>query len=342
MGHRFLEHQKELIDKELEEVLPDYTEDPGLDGKFPYVIEGMLPANQLHLLGGPSGGGKSTLAFQMLDALHNGTPFLGRRTRQMKIAYVSGDRPTASVEETQDRCRVAFPTFSLVDESLDTQDLVSKVIPRLTAVCGHRPNFIYVDGFTSMVPGGFQNNYAIVARWLASLQRYCWKQKITILGACHTTKTKENEKFTNPRQRILGSVSWGGFSETVLIIEPLDDDITRKKRMLYILPRNHADEHMVLTLTPEGRLQVPDKVERAESITGFVMESVLESYDPGTQVLYSGLRDLALGKGLSLRTFNRWLAKYVEQGKLVRKLKGIYVIPGSPESPAQTEAPSIQ
>jgi hypothetical protein len=286
----------------------------------------MIPANQVHLLGGPSGGGKTTLAFQMLSALMTGEPFLGRWTRKVKVAYVSGDRPAESVLETQDRCGVSFPIFSAVDETLVGEDLITKIFPRLTAACGgERPDVIYIDGFTAFVPGGFLNNYAIVAKWLASLQRWARKMKVTIIGACHATKIKEGEAIKNARQRIAGSVAWAGFSETVLIIEPLEDDKDKAKRIVHILPRNHAEEQMILKFNAEGRLQLPDKVAHQETVTEFIMDGLLENKKLGDEIVYSELRDLALSKNLTLRTFNRWLAKYVETGRLVRSRKGIYV-----------------
>lgn len=317
-----LSRQKQIVDAQVAEILADAPQETRLR----YIVDGMIPANQLHLLAGPSGGGKTTLAFQMLGALTTGEPFLGRWTRPCKIAYVSGDRPAESVLETQDRCEVAFPIFSAVDENLVGEDLLTKIFPRLTAVCGgERPDVIYIDGFTAFVPGGFLNNYAIVAKWLASLQRYARKMKITIIGACHATKTKEGEKFTNPRQRIAGSVAWAGFSETVLIIEPLDDDKSKEKRIVHILPRNHPEETMILRFNAEGRLTLPDKVVHQETLTEFIMDGLLEKFKLGDTLLYSKYRDDAISKGVSLRTFNRWLAKAVETGKLTKTGKGIYV-----------------
>lgn len=314
---------RDLADAEAAEILADVPE----PSRLPYLIEGMIPAGQVHLLGGPSGGGKTTLAFQMLGALVKGEPFLGRQTRQVKIAYISGDRPTLSVLETQDRCGVSFPVFSAVDENLVGEDLITKIFPRLTAVCGgEKPDVIYIDGFTAFVPGGFLNNYSIVAKWLAGLQRYCRKMGITIIGACHTAKTKEGEKFTNPRQRIAGSVAWAGFSETVLIIEPLDDEKAKDKRIVHILPRNHSGENLILKFNSIGQLTLPDKVAQAETITSFVMDGIMSQLKPGTQVLYSYLHDAAIAKGVNARTFNRWLVKSVEDGSLRKEKRGIYVV----------------
>lgn len=334
-----LARQREIVDAQVAEILADAPQETRLR----YLIDGMIPANQVHLLAGPSGGGKTTLAFQMLSAMIKGEPFLGRWTRKVKVAYVSGDRPAESVLETQDRCGVTFPIFSAVDENLVGEDLLTKIFPRLTAICnGERPDVIYIDGFTAFVPGGFLNNYAIVAKWLASLQRYARKMRITIIGACHATKTKEGEKFTNPRQRIAGSVAWAGFSETVLIIEPLDDDKAKDKRIVHILPRNHAEENMILKFNAEGRLTLPDKVVHQETLTAFIMEGLLDKFKLGDEVVYSTYRDEAMGKGISLRTFNRWLAKTVELGTLVKTGKGVYVYSKPSESTEAPPTPQVQ
>lgn len=328
--------QREIVDAQVAEILADIPQT-----RLRYLIDGMIPANQVHLLAGPSGGGKTTLAFQMLSSMITGEPFLGRWTRKVKVAYVSGDRPAESVLETQDRCGVTFPIFSAVDENLVGEDLLTKIFPRLTAICnGERPDVIYIDGFTAFVPGGFLNNYAIVAKWLASLQRWAHKMRVTIIGACHATKTREGEKFTNPRQRIAGSVAWAGFSETVLIIEPLDDDKAKDKRIVHILPRNHAEENMILRFNAEGRLILPEKVAHQETLTAFIMDGLLEKFKLGDTILYSKYRDDALAKGVSLRTFNRQLAKYVETGKLVKAGKGTYVY-SEPSKPAETTEEAI-
>jgi hypothetical protein len=296
----------------------------------------MIPANQVHLLGGPSGGGKTTLAFQMLNALISGEPFLGRWTRKVNVAYVSGDRPAESVLETQDRCGVSFPIFSAVDENLVGEDLITKIFPRLAAVCGgERPDLIYIDGFTAFVPGGYLNNYAIVAKWLASLQRWARKMKITIIGACHTTKVKEGEKFTNPRQRIAGSVAWAGFSETVLIIEPLDDEKDKAKRVVHILPRNHAEERMFLKFNSEGKLTLPDKVVHQDAVAAFIVDGLFDGCKLGDEIIYSTYLDAALAKGVSRSTFDRYIKKLLEEGKLARSKKGVYVYSSDPAEAAE-------
>ena len=287
-----------------------------------YLIDGLLPENQIHLIGGPSGSGKTTLMFQMQQSLTTGVQFLGRKVnRTVRWAYVSGDRTAESVGETQARCGVAFPVFSLVDENLIGEDLCGKIIPRLTHVYGYRPDFVYVDGFTSLVPEGKFNDYKTVARWLGGIQRYCKMKKIVVMGACHTTKTKEGEKFLNPRQRIAGSVAWAGFSETVMIIEPPDDHREDHLRVLSLLPRNQASEHIRLRFNQGGILVMDESEERRDMAADFILSEMLV---PGGSIEYQVLLSAAGAKGVSRTSLDRWLRGLVESGGLVREKKGVY------------------
>jgi len=303
------------------------------DGKTVYLVEELLSEHRVHLIGGPSGSGKTTLMFQMFDAMAKGEPFLGRQTTPVKLAYISADRSTKAVRESMQRVGVDLPVFSLVDEAMVDADLIDAIIPRLTTCCGYRPDFIYIDGFTVMVPGGHMNNYVIVAKWLARLARYCERMKITILGACHTTKTKEGEKFLNPRQRIAGSIAWAGFSETIIIIEPPDDAKSDATRLVSLLPRNFAAEHLTLTFSSEGRLVAPAKIQHQDEAANFLMDSVMEAFSEGEEVTFQQLWNLGEKKSMNKRTFERWITKYVGCGKLIKQSKGVYVIPG-PSEPA--------
>ncbi len=329
----------ENMNEELEFEFEDRPEDLvdlehlGLPAPTKYVVEDLLSIGRVHLIGGPSGGGKTTLMFQMYEAMFKGEPFLGRRTRPVKWAYIAADRTVASVHEAMRRVGVVFPVFSLVDHDLIDKDLIDMIMPRLTSSCGHKPDFVYIDGFTAMCPGGSLNNYILVAKWLARLARYCERMGITILGACHTTKTKEGEKFLNPRQRIAGSVAWAGFSETVIIIEPPDDSKSDATRLVSLLPRNHPAEHLTLTFDSKGRLSPPDKIKHQEEVTSFLMDGIMENFTAGEEVSFRQLWGLGEKKGMNKRTFQRWLMRYVGCGKLIKQSKGAYVIP-KPSEPA--------
>ncbi len=301
-----------------------------------YIIEDLMPSNQVHLLGGPSGAGKTTLAFQMLNALREGTgSFLGRKIlRPMKIAYISADRASNSVEETLDRVQVDFPIFSIVDKALEGKSLIDDVFPMLTSTYGYRPDFVYIDGFTGLCPDGTVNNYLAVASWLAALQRYCQSKKITLVGACHTSKIREGEEIRNVRQKVLGTVAWAGYSETIILIEPPEKtEVSDSKKAVYLLPRNRP-EQKIFVFMEDGKYVLHGSVAESEEASDFILETILPetALTPNRAVDHKSMWAIAERKGVNRRTFDRYLTKLVERGKLRRKGKGVYVVPEEGET----------
>ncbi len=313
-----------LNTRELEAELPDMPlEDPETS-----YFEGLFPKGQVHLIGGPSGAGKTTVAFQLYKALSTlGGEWLGRKTVPAAWAYISGDRATNSVHITQRRLGVDFKVFSLVDHGMVGSDLIGDVMPMLTKFYGYRPNFIYIDGFTGMCPQAKINDYGTVSQWLAKLQMFCQRKNITILGAVHATKTKEGERYTNPRQRVAGSVAWAGYSETIVIVEPPDGDKDDGHRSILLLPRNSVSDNVTMEFNQVGNLEVSNLSNDARGAEHFVLGNVLAGMDfkPGEEFYYLRLWTKAKEKGVNRRTFDRWLAKKVELGEFKRVKKGIYV-----------------
>lgn len=266
--------------------------------------------------------------FQMYKALEDGKPFLGRRTRKVKWAYISGDRPEASVRETMANMGVDFKVFSLVDRALIDANLVSIIIPQLTRFYGYRPNFIYIDGFSALSPDGKFNDYRNVAMWLGELQRYCSSKGVTILGACHTTKTKEGAKFLNPRQRIAGSIAWAGYSETIVLVEPFDEEAKGSQRMISLLPRNHTQEFLTLQFNDQGFLEDPPEAKEREKEASAAEKAIptILTLVPGSTLDYRACMEAVMAAGHSRSTWDRWLARQVEDGKLIHPKKGIYVV----------------
>lgn len=289
------------------------------------VVEGLLPEGRLHLIAGASGSGKTTVTFQLWEAFQKGEPWFGRMTLPVDWAYISGDRSADSVYDTMRRLGISFPVFSLVDENLVGEDLIGKILTRLPKFFGGLPNFIYIDGFTALVPGGYLNSYSIVAKWLAALQRFCSKKGVTILGACHTTKVKEGEKFVNPRQRIAGSVAWAGFSDTVILVDA-DDEEGSEYRTLGLLPRNGKEEFVRIRFDDTGKLILAENADKAVSAAAgeFLFDNLLEQYLPGDEVYSPRLQEAAAGAGIKTRTFWNYVETAVAAGKLVKVRRGVY------------------
>lgn len=296
-----------------------------------FILDKFLARRQVNIIGGASGAGKTTLIFQLMKASAEGGTFMGMPVPKLNWAYVSGDRTAESVEETQKRLGFKFPIFSLVDRSLVNADLMKKIIPVLPAFLGEqllgpgqiiKPDVVYIDGFTSLCPDADMNNYGGVAKWLAALQRFCVRNDLTILGAAHATKVKEGERIMDPRQRIIGSTAWAGFSEDVIIIDNLYKKEDEGARLIHLLPRNGAERSIRATFQ-DGYL-VPDLTEDPKvSVSEFTLEPLLV---PGAKFMGIDMEHAAKKKGVSRATYYRWLNKLVKSGRLKKGNKGEYIV----------------
>lgn len=219
-----------------------------------YLIDGLIPEREVSLLAGPSGGSKTTWLFQTLQLWRAGQPVHGHGSHPCPFVYISVDRSQESAEETMERVGIDPKTVPLVRGVEDDVIGIEQAM-QLSRVLVPDVRFFIIDGFATLVPGGKTNDYATVAKFLRGITRMCKKHDITILGIVHAAKTKENEKYLNPRERILGSVAWAGFSETLFFIEPTaPDNAVDKNRLLEILPRQAAQEKFELELDGRGRL----------------------------------------------------------------------------------------
>lgn len=287
-----------------------------------YIIEDLFSCNNVHLIGGSSGSGKTTLVFQMHKAFLHGEDFLGRRTKPVKWGYISADRSVRSVQETQERLNTFFPIFSLVDRHMTGSSLTNQILPSLPSFYGYKPNFVYIDGFT-LLPGN-ANDYQNVAKWLADLTCYCDSKNITILGACHTAKTREGEAFEDPRQRILGSVAWAAFTEGAIVIDKVPGEPA--KRMVHLLPRNKPEEHNIaMMFGDDGYLKPVGKLAHQEEVADMILGPLIGT-EPGP-LDYKALLAKATRAGVSRRSFDRHLAKMVDDGKLTHTGRGDYEVP---------------
>jgi hypothetical protein len=70
-----------------------------LDVKIEYVVEGLIPQGMNTLFYAPSGLGKSTVATQLVQAVRDGTPFLGLPTTKSEVFYLDYENPLATIVE---------------------------------------------------------------------------------------------------------------------------------------------------------------------------------------------------------------------------------------------------
>lgn len=272
-----------------------------------YLIENILPENELHILAGPSGAGKTRLLFQALREWQQEGTFLGFKCAQFpETLYLACDRSQDSIEETLK----SFPGLRLNWHSVRG---VSSVI-ETTLVKFPKATFIIIDGIATLVPDGKINDYYTVSKFACHLGHLCTTKQLTMLGLGHSNKTKEGERYPDPRQRILGSVAWAAYTETIFNLEPLapDNTATVKTRRLFIGPRNHAEHEIRLEM--QNGLFVPafnpiieeaPKFSKSESVVYGIIGTL------GTAQRQQIVAE-AVKLGLSVRTIDRCIQSLVK------------------------------
>jgi RecA-family ATPase len=287
-----------------------------------WAIETILPTREVHLIGGPSGVGKSTWIFQMLADWKEGKPIFGLKSNPGNFIYVSCDRSDQSVGMTMDRVESKFPCFSVVNRKMvgkSYRDILN------AALAGNKDvKLIIMDGMTSLCPGGKINDYQVVSIFLNSLTMFCIENNVAILGSVHTTKTKEGERILNPRQKVVGSTAWAAYSDTIFIMEPADSTDESSKRVLEIMPRNSKHIRKMLQFTDAGRLEEVDTDAPVQAGGDFLLEMFVDNLPFNEDIPAKLFVDAAKANNVPIRTQERGLAKLVEAGKLTHPGKGIY------------------
>jgi len=278
-----------------------------------YIIDEILPAHEVHLVGGPSGAGKTSLTMQLLKDLRLNQLIFGKQSHSVPLVYVACDRSLEATKRTITRLGVTldFPIISLIGSGIkrDIDNVVSNAL-RL------EPNMrlLVIDAIGALTPGGKINDYQVVGDFLIHCSEICRAKGITVKGLGHSTKVKEGEDFKNPRQKFLGSVAWGGFSETMIYIEPSDpSNPTDPNRTIMVLPRNSPSLVLEYAFDQLGRL-----VPAGDISADLTLDVNLLKVPEGVPITTPQILEWAKPAGIPKRTVERWISDAIKSGKLER------------------------
>lgn len=280
-----------------------------------FLIEDILPAYEVHLLGGSSGAGKTTFLFQTIGDWQEGKPVLGHESNPRPYVYVSIDRSRTSVHRTLTRLGLQGKiTRMICREDLPGGCGLGAVVKTARQAYPDVEVF-FIEGFQTLV-GDKGNSYTPVAALLSATTAFCAEQKITIVGICHAPKLKIEEGFQHPRELIMGSTAWGAYSDTVITME-----LNEKTEIISvnIMPRNARKETHEFVFGENGVL-VPVTGKVANLLSKVILSQAIDSYIRRAEIL-----DWANGMGISERSAERVIADLSKQGYLTSTLtRGTY------------------
>ncbi len=286
-----------------------------------YLVDRIFPTNEIHIIAGASGVGKTTWAFQMLDDWRKGLPVLDHASHPVPFVYVSCDRSRQSVNTTWER--VGVEPMPYVD-GRGVSRCENGFAAVLEAARRKEPNvrFLFIEAISLLVPGDNINQaYRNTADWLASTSKALEKEDLTILGTAHSPKQRANDQILDPRQLILGTVAWAAFAETIIAIQRLSpksaDD---QRRTLMVLPRNSREELFQFGIDDNGRF-VPQEVETVETVMDMLVSQIPFDRD----IYMEELRELAEKAKIDGEpALRRWIKKAEEKRLIYRLDQGVY------------------
>jgi hypothetical protein len=161
-----------------------------------YIVEGFLPANDLSVIVGDSGRGKTPLAYQLGISIAAGVPFLGMRTEQSPVLYFDLENGRSKRPPLAENiCRALkldqVPDgFRIVEEGCELSGVRK-------AVEHYKPGVVLVDTLRALAPDAEDNNSAM-GRFLKESRGIAQDNQCAFVYLHHINKPREKDAVPHP------------------------------------------------------------------------------------------------------------------------------------------------
>lgn len=183
---------------------------------------------------------------EVLQQWEQGLDILGHISHPCPWLYVSGDRTEIEAIGTLTSLGInpstipIFPAFGLLP-AISHMDILREAEKR-------EVNLLVWEGFGRYVESNAGSS--AVSRWLNMI---AWRlthnedqssrsTPLTIIGVMEQPKTRPQNQYFNPRQRISGPAAWGHSASTIILIEHEDKECRGPLRKLGIYPHHSGPE----------------------------------------------------------------------------------------------------
>lgn len=312
--------------------MPSFEEVLAMSREDTFLVDAILPKGYIHLVVGPSGVGKTTWLLQMLNDWCVGKPVLGFRTFPLKSdewAYISGDRSLRDLSKTMNRLGVNLPNVYM-DSVVDNKNIqdIDDVLMR-----SKRLQLVILDGMAGFVSD--TNKYKVVRDFLGVLNDWCERTgryeggegfKRSMMATMHSPKQKEKDRYMMGRDQILGSVAWGGYVSSIIVLHhKLDKQgVAGKIRLVTVEPRNAEPFTIQYAMGATGLVAQQEEAEAGRSLR---LWSFLEGRGVGREFARPELLDyLSEGESLSRGQMDWILKGLVADAYITMSKKGLYTI----------------
>ena len=299
-----------------------------------YLIDRIVPKRQIHLIGGPSGAGKTTIAFQVLNDFQAGKDVFGYKSSPEPIIYIASDRDDEETLRTLDRMHIkpTFPCVGLSDKpewmARARRENKPEYVVVLEELRKGWPDYktIIWDGFSFMVDGD-QNKNSDVSQFLRKIHTFIKQHNMTVIGIVNAPKMRDDARLSIPRQRISGAAAWAHIANCIILVEPCapenPGDTTRN---VFVCPRNQRDQLFKMEFTDQGLLTFITPGEGASEQTNWdeVVRVAVQKQSQGA-LLTRGwfLEELQIPEGSVARV----LRSLTKDETLKKVETGVYQVP---------------
>jgi primase-polymerase (primpol)-like protein len=317
------------VAKETAVILSDTEEEQRMDDGSPteYLVEaknetgyeGWFPLEEISLVGGSSGVGKTSLLVPLLEKVRTAQDVFGHATRSREYRVLSHDRSAKAMRRTARASNLS-------------EEVVRRVI-RLTPAQQRQPAAEVLQSLVNGNPGvqawlieGLDmwvknvNDLEAVSELMDSLQRVAARAKIAVIATLGSAKQKQGERYLQHRDSLFGSIAFGRKAETVMLLELHNPENPDSVRRCTVLTRCGKSEQFYFEFRAGEGLCLTNKPEPVRKETAFtrIEDAVFSAYHAGDEIEYQP----AFG---SKSTFYDWRKSAVAEGKVTLADKKIYV-----------------
>lgn len=289
----------------------------------PYFVEPIMPSQEIHLIYGPAGVGKTTLALQLLSEWSQANPVFDRPSTPSPFCYVACARSKRELRSHMRRLDLdpaTLPHFSTLDvfTSADNRTFDNVLHQAQSIVPGLR--VLFLDGLPNLCSSN-GNDSGVIAAFLGSIRRVCQKEDLTIVAVALAAKARDGQGYSVIRERISGAANWSEYTGCKILLD-------------FSKPRDPRDPYRTLALLPQtcpgdtwlykfdGSRLAPSTRQAEEQHPE--MFAWLTALAPDTELSNDDIAVTGDKYGMSRATVFRWISDQVDLGTLLRTGRGKY------------------
>jgi hypothetical protein len=301
-------------------------------GEQGYLIDTILPEGTVHLIGGPSGIGKSTWLLQTIHQWEQGLPVMGFPSHPMPYVYFMCDRSEVDLQATLKQIGLsdwdvkAYAIESLGREPfyLEPQDVKIEHLPKIFPWA----KIFFIEGihwFYEKKQASRSGDYVDTLRFWSYVRDQFCENYLTIIGTTHIPKMKINEGYARTRDKIFGSVAGPAVAGTIIVMD--GDPKSPGKIEMTICPRNSKEFKVKYCRTDDGALALVASDDKAQDDGAFsLFDKKLDELEIESTIASSIIRKWKQEFDVSKATTYRWLEARIFEGRLERLRPGLFQI----------------